>query len=450
MSQLIRFVYTTTVFTLILISLSCKKDSLSKYDTAVKKMVVLDDDSIALPIAITAGDNCLLSAYNTISGDLKFNLTDNNGKLIWQKQFDIKSISKILREPDGTFTIFPGDRRIINIDKDGTVLRDDPAFMDSLFGASIIFNAYIDKNNNYVITGQNGVGAYGVNRAFATAYTHDGVFIFQKNYIDTNWIPNSVVLGNYSAITGCELMDDGGYLFFGNAYYAVFRDFRNEVRFDLVRTDNHGNILWEKNNLLLDSSHVPDPMGGFPYSNQLPFNMDTYGFHMQSYTHEILRTADGNYLCFLNMPDYLASDQSARVYKFDQNGNTMDSIHINFGRYNRYTGCLSNYYRYSPPNGRTYSAGEGVVKNADNTFSICMQNGFFAAKGLTNSYLGDSRSFVVRIDQDLNILDTRYIQNYYTDCFNSVCKSSDGRTVFFGLISSFGNSYKPALLFSNE
>jgi len=446
MRNLIRYVLSAGIFSILTFSLSCKKDSLSKHDTAAQNMVVFEDDSIALPIAVAAGDNCLLSAYNTISGDLKFNLTDNNGKLIWQKQFEIQSIGKIIWEPDGTFAIFPGGKRIININKEGTVVRDDPEFMDSLYVSSgQIFNAFIDKSNNYIITGMYGLGTYGIHRAFASAYTHEGEFIFQKEYIDSSYIPNSVTLGNYSAITGCEFMDDGGYIFFGNAYYAYFHDFHNQVRFQVVRTDRLGNILWHKNNLLIDSSLIKGVNMSPPFTNQLPYNMDIYGFHPESFTHEIMKTADGNYLCFLNTPDYLATDQSARIYKFDEDGNMLDSAAINFGIYNRYMGGLSNYYRYTNAI-RSYSCGDGVVKNADNTFTICLQNGFFAAKGLTTSYLGDNRSFLVRIDQDMNVLDARYIQNYYTDCFNSICKTSDGRTACFGLISSFGNTNKPAML----
>jgi len=447
MKKNIPWIFTFLFFSFVIFSSSCRKDTLSKYDTALDNMKIFEDDSIALPVAVAAGDNCLLSAYNTSAGRLKFNLSDNNGKLIWEKQFGINSIAKILKENDGTFSIFPGNHRIINISKDGTVLRDDPQFMDSLYGDAVLFNVLLDKGNNYIVTGIYGTGLYGVNRPFASGYRHDGTFMFQKGLVDTAPGPNTVVSGNYSAISGCEFTDDGNYLFFGNTYYVW--PYRNILVYTFFKINPTGQLLWKKEYVLRDSLQIPDPRGGPPFSNQLPLNTSVFGFHPESFTHEIMRTADGNFLCFLNVPDYMASDQSARVYKIDQDGNVLDSAFINFGRYNRLMGSRSLYYRYTNVD-KSYTCGDAVVKNADNTFSICMQNGFFGAKGLTNSYLGESRSFVVRIDQDLNILDTRFLQSYYTDCFTSVCKSSDGRTVYFGLISSFGNSYKPVFVFSKD
>src|SRR5690349_9325653 len=120
MGTLIRFVAAGILGILLLLIYSCKKEPLSSYDTATVGMVVCDDDSIALPVTIAAGDDCLLSAYTTTAGRLKFNLTDNNGKLIWQKQFGITSISKILWERDGTFTLLT-NTKLINITKEGVV-----------------------------------------------------------------------------------------------------------------------------------------------------------------------------------------------------------------------------------------------------------------------------------------------------------------------------------------
>ncbi len=451
MKNLIRFGFAAVIFTVIIQSFSCKKDSLSKYDTAVNNIKIFEDDSIALPITVTAGNNCLLSAYNTFSGQLKFNLTDNKGNLIWQKQFGVNNINSILKENDGTFTILSG-LRLINIDVNGTVLRDVPDAFPGLSSSSVIFQARINKINNYVLVGAyNFVLPFGSQKAFAAEYTHDGTPVFSKSYIDTSWIPNVVVAGNYSAITGCELMDDGGYMFYGNYYIAIFHNWNNEVRHIIMRTDNLGTPIWQKYNLLVDSvgqqTSFPAPPA---FVGPVPFSTDVYGYHYQAFSNEVMRTADGNFLCFINMPDYSASDQRARVYKFDPNGNTLDSAFIDVAKYNRFMGGPACYYKTPGSNTKSYSCGSGIVKNADNTFSICMQNGFFGSKGLTSSYLGESRSFVVRIDQDLNILDKHFIQDHYTDCFTSVCKSSDGHSVYFGLISSFGNSYKPALIFSND
>lgn len=440
MKSLFRFVFAGVICALLFLCYSCNKDSLSKYDTAVVNMKIFDDDSIALPISVTAGDNCLLSAYNTSSGELKFNLTGNDGKLIWQKQFEVNSISAILKENDGTFSIISG-LRLINIDRDGMVLRDVADAFPGLFQDPLLFGARINRNNNYIIYGMYSTGQLGFNRAFAAEYRHDGTQIFMKQYIDT--IGN--VLSNRCAITGCEFTDDGGYIFSGNFYAAYWTTATDLMMYNIIRTDNEGLVIWQKHHVLLDSLDLV-----YYSSDQLPFNTNVYGYHEHSFTHEVMRTADGNYLCFVNVPDYLSPDQSARIYKIDPDGNMIDSTFIDFAKYNRFMGGLSYYYKYSGSNTKSYSCGDGIVKNSDNTFSICMQNGFFGSKGLTSSYLAESRSFVVRIDQDLNILDTRYLQSYYSDCFNSACRSSDGRTVYFGLISSLGNKYKPALIFSND
>jgi len=451
MKNLIRFGFVAVIFTCLLQCFSCKKDALTKYDTAVDKIKIYDDDSIALPITVTAGNNCLLSAYNTISGQLKFNLTDNNGKLIWNKQFNVKNISALLKENDGTFTIISGSR-LINIDVNGTVLKDQPDAFPGLYSGSMIFHASINKINNYILTGSfNFTQPFTSVKAFAAEYTHDGTQVFQKSYIDTNWIPNVIVMGNYSAITGCELMDDGGYMFYGNFYVSMFHDWNNEIRHIIIRTDKLGNDLWYKYDLLVDTvgqsvQFAAEP----PFVGNPTILRDIYGYNFMAYSHELMRTADGNYLCFINLPNYSSHDQRARVYKIDPNGNTLDSAFLDFGKYNRFMGSGAYYYKYPTSNIKSYSCGNGVVRNPDNTFSICMQNGFFGSKGLTNSYPSESRTFVVRIDQDLNILDKHYFQNNYTDCFTSVCKSSDGRTVYFGLISSFANSYKPALIISND
>jgi hypothetical protein len=441
------FIYVISISAIFIFS--CRKENLTKYDTAIDNIKTFTDDSISLPVAITAGDNCLLYAYNNSAGQIIFNLTDKDGKLIWQKQFGLKSISKILKENDGTFTILTTDK-LVNINKEGTILRDEPFFTNLTLGNILIFHAFLNKNNNYVICGMSGVGSFGRNNAFAAEYTHDGTLVFKNNYIDTTTPPRAIYLGNYDAITGGDETDDGGYIFFAHVYYGYLSAGRTDgLEFTIIKTDNRGTIIWQKNNLVLDSADIHKALYIPPFVDQFPYNVNIYGFLPDSYSHELLKTADGNYLCFLNLPDYTASDQRARVYKIDPNGNTIDSTFISFGKYNRFMGTMSSYYKATPTD-VSYSCGSGVVRNADNTFSICMQNGFFGSKGLTTSYIGENRSFIVRIDENLNILNTHYIQNYYSDCFNSVCKSSDGRTVYFGLISSFGSYYKPALIFSDD
>lgn len=396
-----------------------KKDELSIYDVSIQNMKVFDDEKIVLPVEVISGNNCLLSAYNTSSADLIFNLTDNNGKLIWQKDFGIKYVTSMLKEADGTFTVISG-ARLINFNKEGIVLIDNVNFLSWYNTSYFIVRTVITPSNNYMMFGvyyTTGGSPY----AFAAEVMHDGTVLFRKFY-NIN-----------STLTDCRFMADGGYLFYGNRYLSSIN---NSAALYILKTGPGGSTEWQKNHNLTTGNNTGAPV-----------NISVYGFSSSAFTHEMVQIPDSNYLCFTNSPDLSENGQIGRIYKIDKTGNLLDSTFIQFGKFNRFAGgrSLSIYINSFP----SFVSGNSVVKNNDGTLTICMQSGFFGSTGFTNSNANETQSFLVHIDTDLSIKNIYYLQNNYTDCFTSLCKTDDGNTVAFGQISSLGGYYKPVMAFIN-
>lgn len=406
----------------VLFSGCSKENSLSPYELGADNIRVFDDDSMALPVEIIAGNNCLLSAYNSRGGEVKFNLTDNNGNLLWQKQFGINYISGMLKEEDGTFSVFSAARRI-HFDSDGTVIDDNTSFLSFYNTYYTIIHVVIDRKNNYLFYGSYYTG--GSTYSFAASIDHDGAVVFKKFYT-----LNTI-------ITGCEFTADTGYFFFGHKIPTLFI---TSSSFFIMKAGSNGVSQWQKTHLLSENTN-----------QSAPFSFSQYGFYTQACTHEIFESSDSTYICFANIPDYVSSDQRARIYKIDSGGELLDSAYIDLGTYNRFSGGRSNSYSL---NGlinylTSFTSGYGVVKNSDGSFYLYMQNGFFGTTGPTNSFPGASQSFFVHLDPSLSIRDIRYIQNSYSDCFTSVCKTSTGKTAAFGMIASLGGYYKPILIFND-
>jgi hypothetical protein len=399
---------------------SCRKEhNFSPYDTSANGFRVYDDSSMVLPIEVVAGNNNLLCAYYTREGTVKMMLTDNNGNKKWVNQFGLTTVRGMLKEADGTFTVF-SDKRMINFKEDTVLLKNDSNFLNILTGYNVM-HVVLNKNNNYFFYGNYYTGS---SYAFAAEISHDGTVLFKKFY------------SIWGTVTGCQFTDDGGYLFFGNIppHGSVL-----SADFFLTKANSAGIEEWTKSHVL-DTLPTVNPGGTIGGAN--------YGYSRSSYTNDILPSGDGNYYCFTNSPDIVAADQRARIYKVNVNGDLLDSTYIESGaKYNRYIGAQTNTCHYGTSN--AYGTGYGVLRKKNGSFVCYMQAGLFGATGGSNTIAADCNSFYVNIGSDLKINNIHFIQKSYSDCFNSVCETSDGKTIAFGLIASFGSYYKPILIFND-
>jgi hypothetical protein len=415
-----------------LIFSSCQKDSLSPEEKEISSVNIYPDSTIILPVEVVAGQNCLLSAYFTNKGKFNFILTDNNGKFIWEKQFGITqpfnsntlpALTAMLAESDGTFTVFNGDR-LINFDKDGVVLRDIPDFLSSIpanAGSSVsghrVIHVFQTKNGNYFFYGSYTV--LGTYYGFAAEINHtDGTLIFRK------------VFEVHTQFTGCQMTPDGGYLLLGARIPASFI---HSTRFVLLKLAADGTTLWSKK---------------YALDVNLPLTATSTSIN-NLYTHEIVETNDGNYLCFISSPSYLISDQKTRVYKISPDGVLMDSVFININNYNIIAGGRSQSASTLNPTTYANSNGYGVIEKDNGNIRVYMQSDRFNVVQQTASIVNGVHTFYSEIDQDLNIIHSANVQNAYYDNINSVCKTSDGKIASFGLITSFGFDYKPVLIITD-
>jgi hypothetical protein len=398
----IYFFYFFVLFNLLFAG--CTKETLSDEDKAVTRVNVYDDANIRIPLEIVAGNGTLLSAYYLYdTNNISFLLTDDKGKQIWIKDFNVTELTGMVAENDGTFTLFDNRRRI-NIDVNGNVLSDEPNFLAEI-GDYGIMHVIINRAGNYFFYGTNTTFSAFVRYGFAFEITHSGLKVFKKIFtINT-------------IFTGCQLTPDGGYLFLGN--YTPANSFPSQ--FFICKMSSGGVISWTKNHIS-PGSGVTDGKNYF-------------------YTHDLLESNDGNYFCFVGSANFDITT-AARIYKVNPDGELIDSTDINFAGRNIFAGgSENNLSTISYPRLNGYCS----ARKSDGTFVVYLNN-----MGLTNaSYaVGGNQTFSFHFNDDLSLNHLDYIQNIYPDYFTSVCKTSDDKIALFGLINSFGGYEKPAILIS--
>jgi hypothetical protein len=399
--------YITCLAILVLcFNFGCKKEVLDSEEKKLSGVTVYDDNSIRIPLDIVAGNGFLLSAYHTWEAPFfKFMLTDNNGEQRWTKDFGLTSVSGMLAEMDGTFTIFDS-KRLINIDVNGTILKDVPDFLSVISGFKIV-HVTLNRAGNYFMYGSIAPTAAFTNYAFAYEITPSGVTVFKKIYVAG------------TSYTGCSQTTDGGYLFLGNRYFS---NPTLPTKFFVCKMSSTGTINWI-------NYHTPPGKGLNQGSNDL-------------YTHDIIESNDGNYFCFVGNSN-TDIDHVSRVYKLTPEGNLLDSLDINVANKNILAG------RNKFDNGAdSYPGINGYcsVKKSDGTYEVYLNKRTFEETIPNSSFKKGNQSYTVHFNDDLSINYSGNLQNSYTDYFTSVCLNSDGRTVAFGFISSFGNRNKPILL----
>lgn len=404
--QIMKFRYNYIYFLISMFALfftGCKKDDLNSEEKSITGVKVYDDTSIRIPLDIVAGQGFLLSAYYAREAPFyRFMLTDNRGNHLWTKYFGVTGITGILAENNGTFTIFD-NARLINIDTDGNIVADIPDFLSEI-GGYLTSHVTLNKDGNYFFYGT--ISNFGPNYAFAFEITHDGTKIFKKIYTAG------------SIFTGCQQTSDGGYLFFGN-FYNISPLY---TRFFLCKMSSSGTVEWMKNHTSPDNA-----------LNQGP---NYY------YTHDILETNDGNYICFVGNTD-LDIDHASRIYKVSPDGMLLDSTDITFSEKNILAG--RNKFGYGITS-YPYVNGYCSVKKPDGTYQVFLNNSTFEEEIATAELLIGNRSFAVNFNDDLSFKKEENLQNQYTDYFTAVCLNSEGRIAALGFISSFGNRNKPVII----
>jgi hypothetical protein len=391
------------IYVCVLLFPGCKKDSLTAEESSVTGVKVYDDNSIRIPLDIVAGKGFMLSAYYTREAPFyRFMLTDNSGNHLWTKDFGVTGVTGILAENDGTFTIFD-NARLINIDVNGSILKDIPDFLSEISGY-LTLHVTLNSDGNYFFYGSSSVlNLY----AFAFEITHSGVTVFKKSYVAG------------TIFTGCRQTPDGGYMFFGNRYLISAS---LPTSFFLCKMSSVGVVDWIK-------YHTP-PGGGL---DQGPNYL---------YTHDILESGEGNYFCFVGQSE-LDIDHASRIYKVSPDGMLLDSTDITFSGKNILAG--RNKFGYgigAYPGVNGYCS----VKKPDGTYKVFLNNSTFEEEIATAELLKGNKSFAVNFNDDLSFEKEEYLQNRYPDYFTAVCLNSDGRTVAFGYISSLGNRNKPIIL----
>jgi len=262
----------------------------------------------------------------------------------------------------------------------------------------------LNKNGNYLIYGRS--TAFAPNYALAFEITHDGVTVFKKIFL-----VNTI-------FTGCRQTPDGGYLFLGNLFDGPI-----STRFFICKMSVTGNVDWVK-------YHAPPGLG-----TSIP---DFYSY----FTHDIIESGDGNYLCFVGSVNPENSNVS-RVYKVDPNGELLDSIAISFGTKNIFVGGNEHKNEFS---GYPRTNGYCAAGKKDGTFLAFLNNAAISENISNTSALKGSQAFRLNFDNNLTVKYTRNLQTSYPDYFTSVCTTSDGRIAAFGYISSFGGYNKPVIL----
>jgi hypothetical protein len=381
----------------------CKKDALTGEGKSISEIKVYDDNSIRYPLQVVAGSGTLLSAYYTWDGACRFMLTDNNGRHLWTKEFGVTTISSMLAENDGTYTIFDNKRRI-TIDVAGNIVNEDPDFLVELDFYKTV-HVMLNNKGNYFFYGTSTLLPNFPHNAFAFEITHSGVMEFKK------------LITTSTVFTGCQLTSDGGYLFLGNQFFGNSQP----TRFFICKMGSAGVVEWVK--------YHASPGSG------LGANLNYY------YTHDLLESNDGNYFCFVGSTDPDVST-AARIYKVTPGGDLVDSTDVNFAGKNIFAGGNENSTEYySQPDMNGYCS----LKRPDGSFLV-----YFNNMGETNAAyaVGGNQTFTVHFKDDLSIEHVGYLQSIYSDYFTSVCRTSDGRNAAFGYISSFGGLEKPVILIS--
>lgn len=363
---------------------SCRKNSLTNYDTAMDFLRVYEDTTVATPIGVFAGSASILCHYRTKTGKNRFMLTDQEGK--FQRSFDLGSFSApvrtILYEADHTYTIFRNDS-LFSVSEQGEILSRKPALkVPGLDTSNSYYSYLLNRDNHYIAYGGMYTNTVPRQLYFVVAeFTHEGMLLWR------NFVHDSILYG-------------GG-------------------DFSLLVTDN-GYILASASSL----SKI-NPLGDIEWIKK---------FYSATRIQNPLQPQGKTAYFYLVTESYALGENLVKIYKTNTDGNLLDS-----------TLMLFSSQLLAGTDGLSLNSCT-VKENGD--LLVLIHDNFLPGYITNTSMALENHTKLAEIGPDMKLKNIRAIQNAHSDDFRTTCALPDGRVVVFGMIRhSTKNVFKPSLFF---
>ena len=401
------------VFLVIVISIffSCKKEDSSQNKGEAKWIKVISD----LPVYNTGkiradAQNNLYCSYNyksykidTNSGIIKL---DSEGNILWQRNFTSLAIYDFVINSQNNLVLVSyssGTITLTNLSPDNTISTigsyDLPLTAQKII-SMITLKIFCTSTNNYNIYGS-------VTYKQSSTTSRQGIgFIIQA---DTGgnllWLKKySFEPGVATTITGCVEISDG-YLMLGNIQHT---DFPIISSLFILKSNIQGDSSWIK--IYPTSSYIDSAYHGYYCS-----------------TTDFISSGDGNFFgagfnfrynipTVVTPPIYSDDDNSARLLKFNEEGDIISTTKLKYDLQNQVADLI-------------LTRGNGLMI------------GFNPIKLYGTFYIGNRSSFVIRLGSDLTLQSEKNIQSHYIDVFGSLCLMHDGHYAIETMIQSFGKDY---------
>lgn len=401
------------IFTPLLVSQnSCKKDNLEESKLNATSMRVYDVGGLKEVIEIVAGNDVALIVYNSFQEEYRFKLIDLEGNEIWDKSYSLNSgtssqnqIEDVIHEDDNSFTVVYG-RRLMRINYDGLLFEDIESFTD-LSNSYTITSIEPNEKGNYLILGK----AFLVgNRTYFGEYTRSGEEVFRDLFtVNVNGS------NNFNSIIANE---DGSYIIAG-VFNTSSQNFNNQ--FFILEYSSTGERLAEHYYKVADYVNLPnETISGTTNS--------CTGFY---------RTANGNLILATNSFSSDENNQAALLFSINPSWEVENVQLLDLAPTNALGSSLSG-------------VGEGIIKNPNGTFTGVVFESTLRDQSFFNeipiNFLEQEFSYFFDLDQNGKLTSMEYFDRNYANNFSNLCKLSNGKTAFAGVVLSFGEEFKLALI----
>ncbi len=402
------------VFLLSGIFFSCTKIVDLQHAGDAQWIQVVTDSSVTYTgkIRADASDN-LYCSYNykdekisDSSGILKL---DANGNLVWRIQYDAISIFDFLVLTSGQIIIASSKDSTVTIysvptDSGATTKIGStqlPIVGKPISGVSAM--KIFESDGGYNLS-----GTISLDPKKSKIISAAGFQMQITNSVDDVWkhayyFSNADTVHTATSITGCAKKSDG-YLLFGNCQDV----FPAVSRFFVMNCNSTGDSLYTT----------------FYPTSTYDADADTFGGYYCG-TSDILKSGENYFGCAFNVlyntagqvpvPVYNNDDNSARVFKFDANGNISSRDSFKFDFQNQVADFI-----VKDDGGLLI----GLNPNKLGNFSI----------------VGKRNSFVANLDANLKLQSAQYLQTQFTDYLGALCKMKNGYAVE-SMIQSFGKEH---------
>lgn len=394
-------------------SISCKKGDLLFSSGEAQWIKVVSDSTVFFPGKIRVdGENNLYCSYDHKEPEISRNSglikLDINGDLVWRKQFDSVAIFDFLVKTDGIVIIASASAGIVT-------LREIPATADTCFilgsydlpsfgkpvvkvlGMKILKD---ETKNTYILSGTARLNSQTSDNSagFMMEMSATGMGIWRHSYIFEQ------SAGAATAITGCTQTSDG-FMLFGNLQFG----FPTISKFFILKCNlNNGDTLWSR--FYNTSSYFPDsqPYDGY-YCSTSDIVAGDDGYFYAGAFNVLYNTPSQTF------PIHTNDDNSARIFKINATGETIDSIHVKFDIQN---------------------AVADLVKKKDGGLLI----GLNPYKLGNFAFVGKRNSFVANVNSSFVLENVTTIQTQYSDYLGSICSMPDGHYAIVTTIQSLGQA----------